>query len=407
MKKWKRLLIILVVPAALLLGYLGYRIFFAPGLKAGEYETAIVDSGRVVVTVPATGTVSPENEVFILSPATTIIKHIHIEPGSHVRKGEVIMVMDPESIENEIDKLQDQLEVKKNTLEKTRLNARNTKVDLDYDVEVKKLRIASLKSDIADQEQLLDVGGISPARFEKTKQELVLAQKDLDRIQEKNSIRLKQLAADEEGLKIQIGIQEKELQAKRELLGKMIVRAPSDGIVLAVSARAGERVNKDRLLVTLSDLTTFKIVCHIDEEQSDILETGGKIYAVAGDEWLPGQIGRISPVIEDDKVEFNAYLEQSNHEFLRPNLHLNLLVVRDERESVLRVRNSSVFDRGNSHEVFVIHSGKAVRQTVQTGMKGNRYVEIVNGLLPGDEIITSDIAMLRRTNEIELRNKVN
>ena len=398
---------IMIAPAALFLAFLGYRLLSSPGLKAGEYETAIVDSGTVILSVPASGTVSPENEVFILSPASTIIKHIHIEPGSHVRKGEVIMVMDPESVESEIDKLQDQLEVKKNTLEKTRLSARNTKIDLDYDVEVKKLRIASLKSDIADQEQLLEVGGISPAKFEKTKQELVLAEKDLERIQDKNSIRLEQLAADEEGLKIQIGIQEKELQAQRELLGDMIVRAPSDGIVLAVSARAGERVNKDRLLVTLSDLTTFKIVCHIDEEHSDILETGGKIYAVAGDEWLPGQIGRISPVIEDNKVEFNAYLEQSNHEVLRPNLNLDLLVVREEHEGVLRVSNGPVFSRGNLHDVFVIRSGTAVRRTVQTGMKGSRYVEIIKGLSPGDEIITSDIAIFRRANEIDLRNKVN
>ena len=76
-----------------------------------------------------------------------------------------------------------------------------TKVDLDYNVQVKNLRIASLKSELADQEQLLEVGGISPARFEKTRQELELAEKDLFMLKEKNSIRLEQLEADEEGLK--------------------------------------------------------------------------------------------------------------------------------------------------------------------------------------------------------------
>ena len=404
MKSWKRLLVLFSLLVIILLAFLGYKLFLPPSLKADEYQTARVDSGKVIMSVPAQGTVSPENEVFILSPASTLIKYIHIEPGSHVRRGEVIMVLDQQTMEDEIDRLQDQLEVMQNNLQKNRLNARNIKIDLDYNVEVKKLRIASLKSQLADQEQLLEVGGISPARFDETQQELVLAEKDLEMVLEKNSIRLEQLETDEQGLLIQISIQEKEMEAKKELLNKMIVRAPSDGIILSVSAREGEKVNQDRLLVTLSDLTSFKLVCRTEEAHAGILKTGGRIYALVDNVKLPGQIGQISPVIDEGKIEFNAYLEQSSHEVLRPNLNLDLLVVSSERDSVLRVLRGPVFGRGDVHDVFLISSGSATRQTVETGMKGAEYVEVVSGLAFGDEIIISDVASLRRINEIELRN---
>ena len=121
----------------------------------------------------------PKSEVIILSPASSIIKEILKEVGSHVNEGEPIIILDPAPIQTEMDDIQDQLEVKQNSLLKNRLNARSAKVDLDYNVQVKNLRIASLKSELADQEQLLEVGGISPAKFEQTKQELELAEQDL------------------------------------------------------------------------------------------------------------------------------------------------------------------------------------------------------------------------------------
>lgn len=402
---WKRLTAIAIIVFMVLSGWVIYRLSLPNALRDGEFDMSVAEIGKVISSVPAEGTVSPENEVFILSPASSIIKYIHVEPGSHVRQGEVILVLDPEPIEEEADKLEDQLEVIKNNLEKTRLNTRNTQIDLDYNVEVKKLRVVSLKSELADQEQLLEVGGISPAAYDKTKQELVLAEKDLEMIQEKNSIRLQQLQAEEQGLIIQMEIQQKELDANRNLLDEMIVRAPSDGIILAVDAREGEKVNKDRLLLTLSDLTTFKLSCRIDEKNSELIKTGGKVYALVDDEKLPGQIGRISPVIDQDMVDFNVYLHQSNHEKLKPNLNLSILVVKSEKDSVLRVRKGPAFSKGNSSiEAFVIQSGAAVHRTIETGLDGDEYVEIKSGLSEGEQVIISDIASFRRVDEIEIKN---
>jgi len=175
-------------------------IFVPNSLTRGSFETSAAERGSVVSTINATGVVESENEVLILSPATSVIKTILKEPGNGVRAGETILILDTEQVSSEIERLSDELEVKKNNLEKNRLNAQGTRLDLDYNEEVKKLKITSLQSQLADQEQLLEVGGISPARLDQTKQEITLAEKDLQTLVEKNSIRLKQLEADEKGL---------------------------------------------------------------------------------------------------------------------------------------------------------------------------------------------------------------
>ena len=168
--------------------------------KNQDIQISQVEIGKIVRSFAGEGIVVPQSEVIVLSPASSIIKEILKEVGSHVEADEPIIILDPSPIQTEIDNIQDQLEVKENSLRKNHLNARSTKVDLDYNVQVKNLRIASLKSELADQEQLLEVGGISPAKFEKTKQELELAEQDLLMLKEKNAIKLEQLEADEEGL---------------------------------------------------------------------------------------------------------------------------------------------------------------------------------------------------------------
>lgn len=179
-------LLIGVIAVICIIALVIYPDIKAPkALKTGSFKTETVNRGLVVSSINATGVVEAENEVLIYSPARSIIKKVMKEPGSWVEKGELILRLDEESVKANIENITDQLEMKKNQLEKTQLNAQSTRLDLGYNEEVKKLRITSLKSTLADQQQLLEVGGISPAKVEQTKQEITLAEKDLQTLIEK------------------------------------------------------------------------------------------------------------------------------------------------------------------------------------------------------------------------------
>jgi len=376
--------------------------FTSDSISKEEIRIEEVGIGSVTRSFPGEGVVEPQSEVIILSPASSIIKEILQEVGSHVDAGEPIIILDPTPIQNEIENINDQLEVKQNALRKNQLNARSVKVDLDYNVQVKNLRIASLKSDLADQEQLLEVGGISPARYEKTRQELELAEKDLIMLKEKNSIKLQQLEADEEGLRLQIEMQQKALAAKEEALSKMIIRAPSAGIILSIRGKVGEKVNEDRLLVEMSDLTNFKIQGTVDDDFSEDVKTGTKVYVRIDHERLAGVVGTVSPVIRDRKIEFDVNLNQSSHYKLRPNLNVDLEIVRAERDSVLRISNGPVIGRGNEHSVYVLEGGSVVLRQIRTGLKTEEYVEIVDGLRKGERVVLSDISSVEDLEELEI-----
>jgi len=368
-----------------------------------DVQISTVELGKVVRSFSGEGIVEPQSEVLILSPASSIIKEILKDVGTHVNEGEPIIILDPSPVQVQIENIQDQLEVKQNSLRKNHLNARSTKVDLDYNVQVKNLRIASLKSELADQEQLLEVGGISPAKFEKTKQELELAEQDLVMLKEKNSIKLQQLEADEEGLKLQIDMQEKELAVKEEALSKMIIRAPSAGIILSIRGKVGEKVDNDRLLIEMSDLTNFKIQGKVDDDYSEQVKTGTRVYVALDNEKLTGVVGTVNPVIRDRKIEFDVNLRESNHYKLRPNLNVSLEVVREERDSVLRIHNGPAIGRGKEHRVYVLQNGNAVEREILTGLVSDAYVEVLKGLSEGERVVLSDISSVEDLDIVELR----
>lgn len=399
-----RKILIVSVVAVIVAAVVFVIIKFLPvdRINSGEFEICNVEIGSVVSTIPAEGTVEPESEVLILSPASSIIRRILKGVGSKVELGEAIMILDPEPVQQEIEKIEDQLEVKRNSLRKNELNARSIRVDLDYNVEVRKLRIASLKSELADQEQLLEVGGISPAKYEKTKQELVLAEKDLETLKARNSIRLQQLETDDEGLRLQISIQEKELEQKNELLKNMIIRAPSSGIILSLDGQQGEKVNKDKLLIKMSNLSSFKILASADDKHSEYIRTGNQVFVDLAEEKLKGQIGTVSPAIRDKKVEFDVYLEQGNHWKLRPNMTLPIQVVLDKADSVMRVKYGPSLQRTSDFDIYRVEGDVAVKRRIRTGLMGDNYIEIQSGAEPGDQLIISDVSLFRNRDEVEI-----
>ena len=374
--------------AVVIISLIFLELRFSPNsINASDCITFKVGQGNIFEPVIATGTVEAENEVLVRCPTTSIVKQIVAEPGTRVQKGDVIMLMEDEPIKEEIGRIKDQLELKKNTLEKNNLGEFSTKVDLNYSEDVKKLNITSLKSQLADEEQLLEVGGISPAKIEKTKQEIDLAEKDLAMLKQKNTIRLKQLKAEEQGLLLGIKIQEKELNDKVSTLSQLRVTAPSSGIILSISNKVGEKVNTDNVLIRMSDLSTFKIAGSVEAKLADFIKTGKKVYAVIDSERLPGRIGNVTPLIENNKILFNVYLEEKAHPKLIPNQNITLWVVGKEADNVLKIKSLSFFEKEVPNILYVLKNGEAIRRPIKTGIKNPDEIQVLSGLDAGETII--------------------
>jgi HlyD family secretion protein len=397
------LIVFLVLAVAGVVYFTG--VLVPSSIKPVSIVTGIVERGAVVLSINATGVVDSENEVLILSPGPGVIQKINVEPGSHVEKGELLMQLNTEAVRDDIEKIRDEIEVRKNNLERTRLNSQSTKLDLEYNEEVKKLKIASLKSQLADQEQLLEVGGISPARIDQTKQEIVLAEKDLQTLVEKNSIRLQQLESEEKGLLLQIRMQEKQLEDKEQLIVRMSITAPSAGIILSVAGREGEKVGNDNLLVRMSDLTSFKITGSVEEQHASMLKTGTRVLVNVDYEQLEGTVGNITPMVENNKIQFNVHLKENSHPKLIANQRVEIQIISDMAEDALRIKKFAGCETNPSQKLFVVAGDKAIKKEFTLGIVGNDYCEILSGLQEGDVVVFDGLNAFKHLDEVEIEKE--
>ena len=86
---------------------------------------------------------------------------------------------------------------------------------------------------------------------------------------------------------------------------------------------------------------------------------------------------------------------------MRPNLSVNLDIVKAERDSVLRIANGPAIGRGNEHEIFVLFDGTARKTKIRTGLRTDEYVEVVEGLKEGDRVVLSHISSPKDLEEME------
>ena len=160
-------------------------------------------------------------------------------------------------------------------------------------------------------------------------------------------------------------------------------------------------MDNDRLLIEMSDLTNFKIQGKADDDFSEQIKTGTKVYVSLDNDKLSGVVGTVNPVIRDRKIEFDVNLRESDHYKLRPNLNVGLDIVRAERDSVLRIQNGPAIGRGKEHQVFVLKNGSAVKRDIRTGLRTEEYVEVVEGLSEGERVVLSDISSVEELEELE------
>ena len=143
----------------LALAYFGFRKLITKTGKASEFHIVAVEKGDIKSTLSATGTVVAASERVINAPVTTEIESVLLQTGAAVKPGDLILKLDQEYTALEYEKLQDELSLRRNSIDKLKLEFDKNLRDLDYEDQIKALQLSELEAQLTDQKRLLQVGG--------------------------------------------------------------------------------------------------------------------------------------------------------------------------------------------------------------------------------------------------------
>jgi len=120
-------------------------------------------------------------------------------------------------------------------------------------------------------------------------------------------------------------------------------------------------------------------------------------------EKVSGMIGSIKPMANDEKIEFDVYLDENTHSKLIPNQKVDMLIVTEQAFNVLRLKAGSLITKGKKQDVYVLGANNALRRRIETGLAGLDYIEIISGLKEGEKVLISSETSFRHGNEIHIR----
>jgi len=184
--------------------------------------------------------------------------------------------------------------------------------------------------------------------------------------------------------------------ALSERKSKLSIVSPFDGIVIKKTVEVGETKQPGAPLFAVADPADTYIEAPIDESESSKVRAGQtvRLYpdAYLG-ETFSGVVSEVRPTIEISKEVSRANTIEirvtSPPRPLRLGMSVDVEVLTGRKEDVLQVPSSAVMEREGQKFVYVVMGGKIVRKDIIAGISNWDRTEILSGISPGDDVVTS------------------
>lgn len=401
---YKRYLTGGLVLVAMVLGVLFFRMFIQPSADYRALQTARVEKGPIHASLTASGVLVPEFEQLMASPLQARIDSVYHQAGQTVAAGSPILKLDLSYTQVELEKLEENLQKKKNEATLIGLRLDKSLAELQSQYDIKKLQISSLESEVESEKHLVAIGGGRQEAVRQAELNLLVARRQLEQLEAQIKNQKLTNKADLAALNFDIRIAEKSISELRRRMQQAEIRAEREGVIVFVKDKIGATVQEGEELVRLADLRSFKVEGKLSESYVSQLKTGGKALVRLGDQDLEGIISAVKPEISNGLVTFEVSLLNKEAEGLRPNLQVDVYVVTAFKDETLLVKNGAFFKGKKDQKVFVVQGDKAVARRVDIGLTNIDKVEII-GLQEGDELILNDMVDFENIAEIQIENR--
>jgi len=362
-----------------------------PSIRRRDLRTSRVERGTVEATLSAAGTVVPLVEQVVSSPVEARVTRIGRRAGDRVRAGDEILTLDTAATRLEVERLDQRVAQKESEDAKLRLTLEESMASLQAQLEQRKLD-AEILHYTADQKTKLQSAGLV-AEQEARAAQAAAKKSDIEirQLQEALVRASRSRAADLQASETELRTVRSERTESRRQLDLAMLRADRDGVLTYVVSEEGATIRRGDVLARIADLSSFRVVATISDVHAAALAAGQRAYAKLDDgSRLSGTVASIDPRIENGVVRLYVDLDQPAHRALRNNLRVDVYVVTAVRRGVLSAQRGSLNQTDADH-AFVIRGDNAVHVPVRFGLAGDDRIEIVEGLVEGDEVVISNM----------------
>lgn len=350
-----------------------------------------VKSGLFNDYVRVTGQVLPITTMQISPLETGVVKEIYIEEGAKVKAGDPILLLSNENLNLQILNAEADLAEKDNMLRNTLISMEQQKLTNQQDILQLEIDVRRYQRTYKSQKQLYADNLISKEDYLRAEEDYSLAKDRLNLVKHRavqdslyRSIEVKQMQESLDNMRLH-------MMMIRKRKDNLLVKAPINGELGLLDVVLGQSVAEGSKIGQINNLSSYKIEAQFDEHYIDRITTGLEADFERQNENFRAVIRKVYPEVRDGKfkADFKFSGEQPDNIRSGQTYYMNLQLGQPEK-AILIPRGSFYQNTGGQWIYVISKNGKeAYKREIRIGRQNPQYYEVVDGLKPGDKVITS------------------
>ena len=350
-----------------------------------------VKSGLFNDYVRVTGQVLPITTMQISPLETGVVKEIYIEEGAKVKAGDPILLLSNENLNLQILNAEADLAEKDNMLRNTLISMEQQKLTNQQDILQLEIDVRRYLRTYKSQKQLYADNLISKEDYLRAEEDYSLAKDRLNLVKHRavqdslyRSIEVKQMQESLDNMRLH-------MMMIRKRKDNLLVKAPINGELGLLDVVLGQSVAEGSKIGQINNLSNYKIEAQFDEHYIDRITTGLEADFERQNENFRAVIRKVYPEVRDGKfkADFKFSGEQPDNIRSGQTYYMNLQLGQPEK-AILIPRGSFYQNTGGQWIYVISKNGKeAYKREIRIGRQNPQYYEVVDGLKPGDKVITS------------------
>ncbi len=197
------------------------------------------------------------------------------------------------------------------------------------------------------------------------------------------------------------------LALMRRKVGDLIVRAPVDGQLTSLDAEIGQQKNKGERLGQIDVVSGFKVRADIDEHYISRIFTGLMGEFTLSNKTYKLKINKVYTQVTNGRFQVDMVFMDAVPQGIRRGQTLQVrLALGDETKAVLLAKGGFFQQTGGNWIFKVVDNGKiAYKVDIQLGRQNPDYYEVLQGLKPGDKVVTSSYENYGNMQELVLKKE--
>ncbi len=319
------------------------------------------------------------------------VKEKVIEGGNNVKAGDIILRLENNRLQMEFVQQETEINRLINELQNTRLRLKQDKFTLKRTLNEVDYQLMQAKDNNDRNEKLYKDKVISDQEYLKTKREYekLYNQKDIEvesqKYQEQNSVlQIKQL----EGT---LQNSQRNLQLMKENLSNLTVKAPVGGLLSSIEAEVGSNITGGQNIGQIDDINGFKMRAGVDEHYSSRIFVGLKGTLEFNNQNYELVISKVYPEVKSGRIEVDMNFAAKIPDGIRRGQSASIRIELGKSSKATLIPVGGFFSETGGNWIYVMDATgkKAVKRNITLGRRNPEYFEVLDGLKPGEKVITS------------------